>query len=262
MMTTLNVQRHTGAITSSSSFPEAHQSHFRVVSVRKKALFLWERWLSHFISCSDLANFVGSELNIDPSIVGVWQSLYDWPTPGLTAKTSRNSLNSDDYDPCDAADDPLESFYDELRKTGYRRYISNYIRNAGHLSPVQADLKLVQRLLNRHPVSLESVTHIICQEAPYFEKYALHKGVQVPAHSSLNQPINQLVMRDPRLAGIAISHAQKLYRERCVPIKVIAQRMNLEWTDLWLKGVRYGCWELPDQSTLSQLRQLIIDKKV
>ncbi|MGX1201085.1 hypothetical protein [Marinobacter sp. MBR-105] len=231
--------------------------------IRKKALLLWESQLSHFISCSDLAEHVAATLQIDSSILLVWQTLYDWPTPKQDNLNRTSSLPVDDeYDPCDHADDPLERFYDELRQTGYRRYISNYIRNAGYLSPGETDLGLVQRLLDRHPVSLDAVGQILCQESPYFAKYARAKGIQEPAHSKLNHPINQLVLRDPHLATVAVRHAQRLYRERLVPIRVIAQRMNLEWTDLWLLGVRYGCWELPEPRRMDELYTLIVQKRV
>lgn len=236
------------------------------ISVRKKALFLWESKLSHFVSCSELMLHVAKEVNLDASIIAVWRTMYDWPIPEATVNPRVGSSSSDDqdpdeFDPCDHAEDPLEAFYDELRP-GYRRYVSNYIRNAGFLSPCQADLKLVQRLLDRHPITLESVALILCQEPGPFAKYAIAKGVKVPHHSSLDQSIAYLVHCDPHLATVAIRHAQQVYRERSIPIRVTAQRMNLTWQDLWVYGVRYGCWEMPSASQLRELRALVLSRKV
>lgn len=217
--------------------------------LRLKVKSLWFEECRFYSTCEELAAYISSQTGVSAPVIRAWRSLYEWPVPSASGRTTWEM--DDDDDPLAHAHDPLDDFYNDRRDKGHRRMLSKYLEATGFNSPSEANLSEVQDILNRHPISLWNLAIGLGQEPEIFCVYAKAKGIVEPRHAQINIPLGTLMFHHEGFATFIIRNAQHLYHHRAIPINIIANRLGLNWRDLWLLGVRFGYWRMPSPASLT-----------
>lgn len=228
--------------------------------LRFKVKGLWMEEAPFFLDCEELATFVSSQTGVSVPVIRAWRSLYNWPLP--TAHARSKWVSDDDDDPLIHAEDPLGEFFSERRERSYRRMLGKYLDTTGFNSPAEANLSEVQEILNRHPVSLWNLAIGLGQEPAIFCVYAKAKGIVEPQHARIDIPLGTLMFHHEGFATFIVRNAQHLYYHRAVPISSIASRLGLNWRDLWLFGVRFGYWRMPEAENLAAIDDFLTNRPV
>ena len=223
--------------------------------LRLKVKALWFDEAPFHTSCEELASYVSNQTGVGAPVIRAWRSLYEWPAPSASQRPAW--VEDDDDDPLLHAHDQMEAFYNAHRDQGRRRMVAKYLETTGYNSPSEANLSEVQDVLNRHPISLWNLAIGLGQEPEIFCVYAKANGIVEPRHAQINIPLGTLMFHHEGFATFIVRNAQHLYYHRGVPINAIANRLGLNWRDLWLFGVRFGYWRKPSAEILTMIEEFI-----
>jgi hypothetical protein len=234
-----------------------------VADLRFEVKSLWIDEAPFHDSPDTLATYIGDQLGVNTSVIRAWRSLYEWPLPSGQSQGKQSIWQiEDDDDPLMHACDQMEPFYNQRRTSGHRKMVAKYVETTGFNSPSEIDLKLVQDILNRHPITLRSLAVGLGQEPDIFPVYAAANGVVEPSHAKINIPLGNLMFHHEGFATYIIRHVQHLYYYRGIPIRTMANRIGINWRDLWLFGVRFGYWRMPSAHTMTMIDEFISHRKV
>lgn len=238
------------------------QSSSSRLTKRPAAYECWKRLATQYRG-EALATAVGEVVGVPASQVSFWSSYYDWSEVCSESSGDQQELEDQDIDYADRfAHDPLEDFYVRFRtKSGSRRHVKTFLDVAGFANPSDADLSLYQHILNTYPITTEDAALALGQSPRVFPRYAAVLGcTRNRKLEAIAIPIGFLVQRHPELASHVVKNANDVYFNCATPIRTLAARLNMRWTDLWVMGARYGEWVLPSPERLKDIEQILIER--
>ncbi|KXS54593.1 MAG: Uncharacterized protein AWU57_1016 [Marinobacter sp. T13-3] len=221
---------------------------------------LWDQKRNHYTSERLLIRNISKRVMVSRELIEHWRHLHNWPgvitDPSAVLPRPTNWRTVRYIDDDENLDDPLEAFVKRVFRTSKHQALwGRYCRVQGVLLPEDIDTRDIRYVLENAPISNRIFYRLFQQDHYAFAPYLDYCGLDV---RRLNRhprsvSLNRLLTCNARIRHIVAVYAQALYTNRGVPIRAIAERLELDPVTLWAIGDERTAWRLPTQSTLHHL---------